>query len=194
MENYFTGFSVEHIERAKNIKVDELPKATTRKTTLPVDVFFQTLKDSSVKAVESEPRIVNIIQGEDWRAPIIAYLCHHYDPDNKTEFLKMQQRVNAYQVIRDELYKTSVIGPLFGCLSKATYSELLAEIHLGVCGDHIGSRALTAKVLMQGFYWPSIIDDTLKVVATCEACQKFSMNSMTPSQPSQLITPSWPLQ
>jgi hypothetical protein len=30
----------------------------------------------------------------------------------------MQQRAKAYQVIRDELYKTSVTGPLLCCLSK----------------------------------------------------------------------------
>jgi hypothetical protein len=70
----------------------------------------------------------------------------------------------------------------------------LAEIHSGVCGGHIDSRALTAKVFRQGFYWPSIIDDASRIVATCEAYQKFSPNSRALSQPSQLITPSWPLQ
>jgi hypothetical protein len=60
MENYFRGFSVEHIERAKNTEADEVMKAAARKTTLPLDVF-QTLEDSSVKTVELEPIIANII-------------------------------------------------------------------------------------------------------------------------------------
>jgi hypothetical protein len=34
----------------------------------------------------------------------------------------------------------------------------------------------------------------VKLVATCEACQKFSHRSRVPAQPSQLITLSWPLQ
>jgi hypothetical protein len=71
---------------------------------------------------------------------------------------------------------------------------LLAKIHSGVCGGHIGSLALADKVFMQGFYWPSIIDDASRIAATCEACHNFSPNSRTPSQPSQLITPLWPLQ
>jgi hypothetical protein len=29
------------------------------------DVFFQVLEDASVKIVPSEPRVVNIIEGED---------------------------------------------------------------------------------------------------------------------------------
>jgi hypothetical protein len=58
----------------------------------------------------------------------------------------------------------------------------------------LGARALTTKVFMQGFYWPSIIDDAVKLAKTCQACQKFSPNSQAPSQPTHLITLSWPLQ
>jgi hypothetical protein len=100
---------------------------------LPPDVFFQVVKDPSVKTVEPGPRMVNIIQGEDWRAPIMAYLHHHYEPDNSTELIRMQQRAKAYQVIGDELFKTSVKGSLLHCLSKDEGRELLAQIHSGVC-------------------------------------------------------------
>jgi hypothetical protein len=79
----------------------------------------------------------------------------------------MQQRVKAYQVIGDELYKTSVTGPLLCCLSGDEDKELLAQTHLGICGGHIGSRVLAAKVFKLGFYWPSIIDDASKLVTTC---------------------------
>jgi hypothetical protein len=106
----------------------------------------------------------------------------------------MQQRVKAYQVLGDELFMTSVTGPLLRCLSRDKGKELLAETHSGVCGGHIGSRALAAKVLWQSFYWPSVIEDSSKVRATCRACQKFSANPKAPSQRSKLITPSWPLQ
>jgi hypothetical protein len=50
------------------------------------------------------------------------------------------------------------------------------------------------KVFRQGFYWPSVIDDASKLVTTCQACQNFLPNTQAPSQPLQLITPSWPLQ
>jgi hypothetical protein len=51
---------------------------------LPPDVFFQVIEDPSIKTVEPEPRMVNVVQGEDWRAPIMAYLRHNYEPDNNT--------------------------------------------------------------------------------------------------------------
>jgi hypothetical protein len=85
MENYFKGFSIEHIERSRNTEANELVKIAAKKMTSPLpNIFSQILEDSSVKTVESEPRIVNIIQGEDWRAPIMVYPHHHYEPDSKT--------------------------------------------------------------------------------------------------------------
>jgi hypothetical protein len=79
-------------------------------------------------------------------------------------------------------------------LSTDEDKELLAWIHAGVCGGNIGARVLAAKVFRHGFYWPSIIDDAAKLVKTCQACQKFLPNTQAPSQPTQLITPSWLLQ
>jgi hypothetical protein len=183
-KNFLKGFTVKHIERAKNREVDELAKAVARKMVLPPDAFFQTIKDPSIKIVELEPRMVNIVQGEDWRAPIMAYLKHHYEPDSSTDLTRMLQRVKAYKIIRDDLYKTSVTGPLLCCLSKDKGKELLTRTHSGVCRGHIGARALSVKVFRQGFYWLSIIDDATKLIKTCQACQKFSPNTQTPSQPS----------
>jgi hypothetical protein len=191
MEKFFEGFTVEHIERAMNTKVDELAKAAVRKVALPPDVFFQVIEDPSVKTVEPEPRMVNVVQGEDWRALIMAYLHHNYKPNSNTELIRMQQRAKAYQIIGDELYKISVTWPLLRCLSRDEGKELLTQTHSGVCGGHIGARALTLKVFRQGFYCPSIIDDALKLVTTCQTCQKNSPNTQAPSL---LITPSWPLQ
>jgi hypothetical protein len=61
MENYFKGFTIEYIERAKNTEADELAKTATRKAALQPDVFFHTIKDPFVKTIEREPRMVNII-------------------------------------------------------------------------------------------------------------------------------------
>jgi hypothetical protein len=132
MENFFKGFTVEHIERGRNTEVDELVKDAARKMVLPPDVFFQTIEDPSVKIVEPKTRMVNIVQGEDWRAPIMAYLRLHYEPDTSTELTRMQQRVKAYKIIRDDLSKTSVTGPPLRCLSKDEDKELLTQTHSGV--------------------------------------------------------------
>jgi hypothetical protein len=47
------------------------------------DVFFQLLEEASVKTVPPEPMVINIIEGEDWRALIMDYLHHYYELDRK---------------------------------------------------------------------------------------------------------------
>jgi hypothetical protein len=66
MERFFKGLRVQHIERTKNEEADELAKAASRKAVIPPDVFFQVIEDPSMKTVEPEPRMVNVVQGEDW--------------------------------------------------------------------------------------------------------------------------------
>jgi hypothetical protein len=174
MENYFKGFAVEYIERNKITKGDELMKAAARNTPLAANVFFKVIKDSTVKIVEPEPRLIKAIEGEVWRATRMAYLLHYDESDNTTEHIRMYQGVKTYQIINNELYRTSISGPFLRCISKVEGQELLLEIHARVCRGHIGARALATKVLRQWFYWPDVISDGAKLVATCEACQKIS--------------------
>jgi hypothetical protein len=58
---FFKGFTVEYIGRNKNSKADELAKATARNTPLPANVFYQTITDTSIKQIEPEPQVINII-------------------------------------------------------------------------------------------------------------------------------------
>jgi hypothetical protein len=114
----------------------------------------------------------------------MTYLYHYYEPDSKNEQIRMHQRAKDYQIVGNELYKTFVSGPLLRCISKTEGQEILQEVHVRICGGHIGARALAAKVLRQGFYWSARIDDAAKLVSTCEACQKFSHRHKAPAQPS----------
>jgi hypothetical protein len=91
--------------------------------------------------------MINVIEGEDCRAPIMAYLRHYYELDSTTWHVRMQQRAKAYQIINNDLYKIFVSSPLLRCISKAEGQKLLVEIHASVCGGHIGTRALVTKVL-----------------------------------------------
>jgi hypothetical protein len=91
MENFFKGFSVEYIDRNKNARANELAKAVARNTPLPVDVFLQIISDASIKIIKLEPKVINIIiQGKDWRALIIVYICHYYEQDTTVEQTRMQ--------------------------------------------------------------------------------------------------------
>ena len=73
-EKYFEGFTVKNISRTDNSDADEIAKAPAQNLSLPQDVFFQVLTHASIKVKQEVPRKVHVIQSEDWRAPIMAYL------------------------------------------------------------------------------------------------------------------------
>jgi hypothetical protein len=91
-EKHFKGFTVKNISRNDNSDAYELAKAAAQNSSLPQDVFYQILKQASVKAVQATPRKVHIIQSEDWRAPIMAYLHGHYEPENEVNNIRIKQR------------------------------------------------------------------------------------------------------
>jgi hypothetical protein len=62
---FFKGFTVEYMDRNKNTEADELAKAAARNTSLPADDFLQIISNASIKTIEPEPRVINIIQGKD---------------------------------------------------------------------------------------------------------------------------------
>jgi hypothetical protein len=55
-------------------------------------------------------------------------------------------------MIEGEIYKHGVRSPLLKCLSRIEDIEIMKEIHVGLCGSHIGFRPLLGNVFRQGFY------------------------------------------
>jgi ribonuclease HI len=83
MERHFKGYSVQHIPRDDNNEADKLAKAAARNQELPPDVFFEIIKEPSIK--ESRLRIVNVVETPDWRAEIMAYLRGHHEPQDELQ-------------------------------------------------------------------------------------------------------------
>ena len=50
-----------------------------------------------------------------------------------------------YHFVDDTLYRRRPNGVKLKCISREEGKELLAEIHKGMCGSHIGSRAIVGK-------------------------------------------------
>jgi ribonuclease HI len=192
MERYFKGYSVQDIPRDDNNEADKLAKAAVRNQELPPDVFFEIIREPSIKDLRS--KIVNVVETPDWRAEIMAYLIGHYEPQEELEEKRLKQRARGYTVVNGELYKSGVTEPWLRCITSEKDLELLKEIHSGFCGAHIGTRALAGKAIKQGFYWPTINIDAKTLVRQCEACQKTTNQQNLPSMPVHLIPPSWPLQ
>jgi ribonuclease HI len=146
MEASFEGFSVKNIPRGENEHADLLGKSAAQGIPLPSEVFFETIKAPSVELMERAVLTIYPVHSEDWRTEIIFFLQGNCLSDNEAYNKRMEARTRPYVVIEGELYKHGVCSPLLKCLSRAEGIELMKEIHVGLCGSHIGSRPLLGKV------------------------------------------------
>jgi hypothetical protein len=93
LERQFKGFTVQHVDRAKNEEADALAKAAAKGKALPSDVFYHIIDTPAVRNPEGLQitqdteghRIINLIMAKDWRAPITLYLQGHYHPSDRNE-------------------------------------------------------------------------------------------------------------
>jgi ribonuclease HI len=168
----FEGFSVKNIPRGENEHADLLAKSAAQGLPLPSEVFFETIKASSVELMERAVLLIFPVHSDDWRTEIISFLQGNSLSDDEVYNKRMEARTMSYVIIEGELYKHGVCSPLLKCLSRTEGLELMKEIHAGLCGSHIGSRPLLRKVFRQGFYWPKAALDAAELVQKCENCQK----------------------
>jgi hypothetical protein len=194
MERHFWGFTIEHLTRKNNGEAYELAKKAARGEAVPPDVFFEILTTPSTRQDKRPLITVNAIASVDWRAPIIAFLRGQYEPVETHDFKIMQARARGYILKDNNLFKLGVCAPLLKCITQDQGMELMKEIHGGLCGSHIAVRALAGKAFRKGFYWPMAIKDAEQIVKTCKACRFAAKHQLRPGAPSQLITPTWPLQ
>jgi hypothetical protein len=118
---------------------------------LPSEVFFETIKASSVELMGRAVLTISLVHSEDWRTQIISFLQGNCLLDDEVYNKRMEARTRPYVIIEGELYKYGVYSPLLKCLSRAKGQELMKEIHAGLCGSHIGSRPLLGKFLDKNF-------------------------------------------
>lgn len=156
--------------------------------------FYQELTAPATTGLNKAFRDVLLTESEDWRQPLIEQLNETHQTSDEVSADRMMARARSYTLINRTLYKKGVVEPLLKCISRIEGQELLHEIHSRLYGSHIRARSLSAKAITQGFYWPTHVKDFEHIVKTCEACHKTSLHQSSPSRPTQLIAPTWPLQ
>jgi hypothetical protein len=156
--------------RAENTKADKLAKAAANNLPILEGAFYQILQAPATPATMKAFKTILVTESEDWRQLITYYLNNVHHSEDEASTIRIAARPRSYTLIDGVLYKKVVVQPLLKGIAQSEGRELLQEIHSGRCGSHIGPRALPAKVIRQGFYWPTHIKDAKQIVKTCEAC------------------------
>ena len=179
---------VEHIPREENVKADALSQfASSEIENYAGSVYFQVLKTPTINSKLVAP----IDVGSCWIDPIKAHLETRWLPDNALEARKLYVRSLRYALIEDILYKRSFVISYLKCLRPQEAREALEEVHGGICGQHLGARALAHKITRLGFYWPEMLADAQDYVKKCDRCQKHAPIVRQP--PEKLTSISYPI-
>jgi hypothetical protein len=113
-------------------------------------------------------------------------------PDDGASADRISHLAKRYTLVEGDLYRRGTNGVLIWCITREKGCELLIEVHGGECGNHASSRTLVGKAFRHRFYWPTALQDVVKLVKTCRACQFYAKQIHTPVQTLQMIPPSWP--
>lgn len=197
----FTDIDIQHISRNENAIADAIatlalsvtPDVFSKLPTLTVDCAIpitQSTEDTFVAVVHTAPI-------KEWYDDIKFYLMHGEPSQGLTAAQKdaVRKRSKQYVIVGDNtLCRRSYDGILLVCLGKTEARTVLEQVHEGVCGGHIGPRAMAAQIRRLGYYWPYMENDCLQKVKTCDTCQRHSNLIHVP--PTELHTTqiTWPFQ
>nr|KYP47343.1 Retrotransposable element Tf2 [Cajanus cajan] len=152
-------FTLNHVPREQNLRANLLSKlASTKKPGATRSVIQETLAQPSI----NEPQGV-FFSSKKWIGPYIAYLTQGELPEDKRE-----RKSARFVVINERLYRRGFSSPLLRCLTTSQAQRVMDEVHSGMCGSHIGGRALVYKVARAGYFWPSLRNDCVNWVQKCD--------------------------
>ena len=120
--------------------------------------------------------------------PIWDYLMEGLLPNDPKEASKLKSRSAKFTIHQGTLYKRGFFTLILKCIAREDANYVLREVHEGVCGNHIGARALAGKVLRQRYYWTTMLRDAIKLVRKCKVCQEHAKISHLPSEPLTSVT------
>jgi ribonuclease HI len=153
LERQFKGFTLQHVDRARNKEADALAKAAARGETLPSNVFYHVIGTPAVRNPErlqitndaEGHRIVNLIMTEDWRAPITLFLQGYYHSSDVNEAKRLKHRSRDFVLVGDQLYKKGISQLMLKCVTETEGIQILREVHSGTCGSHSGPGPLLPR-------------------------------------------------
>jgi transposase InsO family protein len=62
---------------------------------------------------------------------------------------------------------------------------------MGAYGHHAAPRTLVGNTFWQGFYWPTVVSDAIKLVRSCKGCQYYARQTHLLAYALQTIPITW---
>ncbi|RVW35069.1 Pro-Pol polyprotein [Vitis vinifera] len=146
----------------------------------------------------TETSTCNTIEGNPSKRPgMDGQYCkispdRHSNPGDPKQAHKIRVQAARFTLIGGHLYKRSFTGPYLRCLEHSETQYVLAELHEGICGNHVGGRSLAHRAHSQGYYWPTMKKDAAAYVKKCYKCQRYAPIPHMPSATLKTVSGPWP--
>ncbi|XP_025670636.1 uncharacterized protein [Arachis hypogaea] len=167
----FEHVTIRHIPRERNARADLLSKlASTKPGHGNKSLIQEVVKTPSVSTTTSAH--LTISNQGSWTYPILQYLLDGTLPPDPKEEKRIKREAANYTIVAGQLYKRGFSQPLLKCIEPENTEYILREIHEGCCGHHVGGKTLAQKVIRAGYFWPTVIRDSIQIVKNCDKCQR----------------------
>lgn len=128
---------------------------------------------------------------EDWRTGIIQCL-KGITLTSTREQSRIEARARHFFLDADILFKFSFSHNALRCLGETEAEYVMSEVHQGCCGDHSGGRSLARRLLLTGYYWPTMRRDAVQYVQRCKSCQLHGSLIHQSGEEMSIITAPYP--
>ncbi|XP_019159717.1 PREDICTED: uncharacterized protein LOC109156335 [Ipomoea nil] len=186
----FGAYEIEYISRTDNIEVDILSKIALEGV-LDHLVKICQKEELSRPSIEEAPLRVQQVTGEEWdreKNPEMFWIEDIRRFVEKGELLedpgvaaRVRRKAPSFQIVDGQLYKRSFGGPLLRCLLRPEAEKIMDEAHRGICAAHQGAHNLARKLVVQGYYWPTMMRDCIEWISKCGVCQAFAKKDTRPA-------------
>ncbi|XP_074342137.1 uncharacterized protein LOC141679568 [Apium graveolens] len=174
------------IYREENKEADILSKLVRNSSDLDFSIYFEELHKPSIESKE----VLEIESSHNWMTPFFNYLEKGELPEDKGKSQRMKAKAAKFFLEEGVLYRRTFSSPILKCIGPEEAKYCLAEVHEGICGDHMSAKALAHKIIRQGYYWPTIHQDAIDFVKKYKECQLFSnVSRISPVLPSSVLSP-----
>ncbi|XP_050386257.1 uncharacterized protein LOC126802648 [Argentina anserina] len=187
----FEFYHINQIPRANNARADSLARlATAQPHQCHKDTRVEILHHPSIH--QTLQQICQIERDQaSWMDEIVAFKCNGKLPEDETMAKQLRRRAVRYYLRNNTLYRQGLLNADLKCVTTKEGKQILNEIHSGDCGNHYGSRALAAKTLRTGYYWPTLASDAQELARSCHKCQIHGPIPRLPSEPLSYIVSPW---
>ena len=92
------------------------------------------------------------------------------DASDKDKMI-IKKLVSKFIYHQGVLYKRTLDEMQFCCLDENEARKVMTYVYKGVYGPHMNDIALARKIMIQWFFWMTMIGDYVKFTKRCHKCQ-----------------------